>query len=323
MAGTWKNFKLAMKDKRSGKSKLTPSNDILKKEEVVIQRLSSEVSGKAQKCSRVGPREFVPYEYEEMSLKNIKDACKKHFASTIGKTMVCDILAGEQGPSCTSLDQIPDLRVVYLRFIEQGRDDGLGDDGLDDDVGRPKRKCHATGELFAKSLPVTKVPIPSKAFPKSLSVLEMLKLGKVISQKTENIELFTFDINDMAWSSTPVTAEFSIAKEPFGKGGFREAFKARSKTPEFHNRGWVVKKYLNAAIDVIQQTNQTVEQHTKKVVQMHMLTKNFTLKLEEELKKEGNYEFYGESVKYKSIFMGRMKGESEEHEWVTVEEFIE
>jgi hypothetical protein len=36
MAGTWKNFKLAMKDKRSGKRKLTPSNDILKKEEIVI-----------------------------------------------------------------------------------------------------------------------------------------------------------------------------------------------------------------------------------------------------------------------------------------------
>ena len=32
--------------------------------------------------------------------------------------MICDVLAGEQGPSCASLDQIPDLKVVHVRFIE-------------------------------------------------------------------------------------------------------------------------------------------------------------------------------------------------------------
>ena len=34
--------------------------------------------------------------------------------------MVCDILAGEQGPSCTSVDHIPNLRVVHIRFVETG-----------------------------------------------------------------------------------------------------------------------------------------------------------------------------------------------------------
>ena len=32
--------------------------------------------------------------------------------------MLCDVLAGEHGPSCSSLDQIPDIRVVYIRFNE-------------------------------------------------------------------------------------------------------------------------------------------------------------------------------------------------------------
>ena len=32
--------------------------------------------------------------------------------------MVCDVLAGKQGPSCTSLERIPDLKVVHVRFIE-------------------------------------------------------------------------------------------------------------------------------------------------------------------------------------------------------------
>ena len=90
MAAAWKIFKTAMKEKRTGK-KGGVSHDILAREEVVIQRLSAEMSGKAQKYSRIGPREFVPYDYEEVTLANIKSACKKHFASIIGNDMLCNI----------------------------------------------------------------------------------------------------------------------------------------------------------------------------------------------------------------------------------------
>jgi hypothetical protein len=109
----------------------------------------------------------------------------------------------------------------------------------------------------------------------------MLKLGKVVDDQigTEPIELFTFDIDAMAWSRNSSTVEFSIEKEPFGTGGFREAFKARSKTREFANVTWVVKKYLKSAEDTIAETDQTVEQHTRKVVQMHMLARNFAWNL--------------------------------------------
>lgn len=92
----------------------------------------------------------------------------------------------------------------------------------------------------------------------------MMKLGKVINEKsTVGIELFRFDLTDMVWSNLPLTIEFNIAKEPFGKGGFREAFKATSKMPEFHGQQWVVKRYLASAVDIIKQTKQTVEQHKK------------------------------------------------------------
>lgn len=70
----------------------------------------------------------------------------------------------------------------------------------------------------------------------------------------ERMELFKFDLADMAWSSQPFMAELSIRSEPFGKGGFREAFKATSKTPTFQVQQWVVTKYLKSAIDVIKET---------------------------------------------------------------------
>ena len=287
-----------MKEKRTGKRK-APSHDIAQKEEIVIQRLSSEVSGKAQKYSRIGPREFVPFDYEEVTLDNIKNACRRHFASIVGERMVCDVLAGEQGPSCSSVQQIPDLKVVHVRFIEPNDRDVDAEDRMELDrlpLKRPFRRANT------QSLPVTKVESPSKTFPKSLSVLEMMRLGKVINGSTVTIDLFTFAIADMTWSS-PSVVEFSLAKEPFGEGGFRKAFKATSKTAGFCNQQWVVKRYLESAVDIIQRTKETLEQHTKKVVQMHMLARNFTKTLEKELQLNGNLELYGKTLTYNKIYM--------------------
>lgn len=51
-----------------------------------MQHMSSNVSGKAQKCSRIRPRKFVPFDKcKELSLENI-DACKSTSASIKRKT---------------------------------------------------------------------------------------------------------------------------------------------------------------------------------------------------------------------------------------------
>ena len=59
MADAWKNYKQTIANIRLGNQskKKIPSNYILKKEEIVIQRLSANVSGRAQKYLRIGPRE--------------------------------------------------------------------------------------------------------------------------------------------------------------------------------------------------------------------------------------------------------------------------
>ena len=97
MSEAWKKFTTAMSNKRANKKLNRSGNaNILKKGEIVVQRLSSEVHGKAQKYARVGPREFVSFPYEDITFKNRKDACRKHFDSRIGEHMVSDILAGDQ-----------------------------------------------------------------------------------------------------------------------------------------------------------------------------------------------------------------------------------
>ena len=122
MAAEWRNFKAKMKTKRIGKGKgkkdtVSAFND--ENDTKFVQRLSAEVSGKAQKYSRIGPREFVSCEYVEFTIENIRRACEKHFA--VDKSMSCDILAGEQGPSCNTVKQIPDFRVIHVRFVDMER----------------------------------------------------------------------------------------------------------------------------------------------------------------------------------------------------------
>ena len=310
MADVWKNYKQTIANKRTGKKK-TPSNDILKKEEIVVQRLSTEVAGKAQKYSRIGPSEFVPYEYDEITISNIEKACMKYFASTIGKNMACDIVAGEQGPSCTSLDHIPDLRVVHIRFVEA---QGVS---ITEVPRPPKRKYVETAS--AKWSPCNKQSSPIKHCPKSLSVLEMLKLGKVIKEKSsyDSIELFAFDINEMAWCRDS-TVQFSIAKEPIGQGGFCEAFKATSKAGEFKSRDWVVKKYLQSTEDTIAKQirllNNILQKSFRCTCWLELLHRNSSRSWKKNLN-----EFYGTTLMFRKIFMGKMEGE----QWVTVEEFID
>ena len=160
--------------------------------ELVVQRLSSTVSGKAQKHSRVGPQEFVSFPYEEMSINNIKSACEKHFWSVTEGGLVCDVVAGDQGPSCRMLDQLPDTKVIHVHFIECELET------IQDTSGSPSKRIKKTRNLFGGS--------PSKAdtmdklkkhYPKSLSISEMLKLGK---KCMTTVELFTFDLQSMSRS---------------------------------------------------------------------------------------------------------------------------
>ena len=78
-----------MKEKRTGKQ--GKSKDPRRnKEEIVVQRISADVTGKAQKYSRIGPREFVQvgFDDDESTIEKIKGACLKHFAPQTGRTIL-------------------------------------------------------------------------------------------------------------------------------------------------------------------------------------------------------------------------------------------
>ena len=110
-------------------------------------------------------------------------------------------------------------------------------------------------------------PSPSKFGLRTLSVVDILKLDKVINKNTTSVLIYHFSLADMVWSKLQTAVDFTIKPEPFGIGGFRQAFHATSDHKDFKNTKWVVKRYLPKAIKDITETNQTLEEHTKKVVQ--------------------------------------------------------
>ena len=189
---------------------------ILKRGELTVQRLSSEVSGKAQTFSRIGARIFVPFaEYEEITLPNIKLACEKHFLPTAGKSVMCGVLAGEQGPSCSTLEQIPYLKQIHIRFIQRQEQNHVDSNVYltPDDLPKKEKRTASSVPTVSSFVEMQSPWSPKhiKVFPKSLSVSDMLKLGQVVQKKaTTLIEMSSFELDPLGWSLTATTIEFNI-----------------------------------------------------------------------------------------------------------------
>lgn len=79
-----------------------------------------------------------------------------------------------------------------------------------------------------------------------------------------------------------------------------------------------MKKYLPKTLKFIQELEQTVEDHTKKTIQMQSLARNIAESLYARVKAVYRNEF-GESFIYTNIFMGYLEG----GEYVAIEEFID
>ena len=171
----WNIFKKKMTEKR-GSKKNTSGVKILEEECVTVQCLSAKVLGKAQKYTRVGAQEFVPFEYDEVTVENIKRACLSHF--DVREGCICDVLAGEQGPSCSSVKQIPNLNIVHVRFVE-------GEEKVVKTEEILRKKAHKTNviNISPNASPIKLTPKvctarKCKFIPYSMSAVEMLKLER-------------------------------------------------------------------------------------------------------------------------------------------------
>lgn len=243
---------------------------------------------------------------------NIKAACVKHFNSSLE----CDVLAGERGPSYSDASQIQNWKLLHVRFVEP-----------DESVCASKEETKSIPSLppvyvDEPSRSEPNVPSPKKttdkgkvpsSVPASISLSQMLKLGKIIQPKVDivTLQLQEFSITEM-WQE-PFKAKFLLQRESFAKGGLREAFIAKAISGMPTRGKYVLKKYQKDKEENVLQYSPTLEEHTRKIVQMNALARNFAQSLELERPKD-----YGETFSYEKIYFSSINGEC-----ITLERFIE
>ncbi len=341
---TWEAFREKMKDKRCKKARSTGNvnkgvsqgSQILLNKELVVQRLTAEVSGKAQKYNRIGAREFVPFDEEDVSIVSIKAACERHYKSLSEEGLVCDVLAGDQGPSCSSIEHIPNLKVIHVRFIKPtNTPTSFLPPAFSQSNLRENSICGTKSEFVRVNESSVKRKIASercssspakKPVPKSLTVSQMMKLGKLIdpseSKKSQTmvIEVFNFDFSSFTWSMLPQITEFIVENQPLGEGGFRKAYKAKSCSSGFVGKEWVIKRYLeNVVKEVTNDLGQSMEDQTKKVIQMHHLSKNFADQLSKVVNQKKISDKFGPVLQFQVVYFGKIQATGE---CVTIEQFI-
>lgn len=214
----WDNYKekVAKKRMRRGEEK----GGTGPKGGLTVQRLSANVEDKCQKYSRIGPLTLVPCE-KELTLKNIKDACKTYFNTELE----CDVLAGERGPSFTDSGQIQNWKVLHVRFVES-----LEHPTNLNKQRRPQSEPAggSPSKSYSQNPPLRQTSVnvgPSPSVMRSVSLSQMMKLGRVIVPDTDvvTLRLEEFCISRMEWLE-PFEVTLSVERKPFANGAFREAF---------------------------------------------------------------------------------------------------
>ena len=289
--------------------------DILQHKEIIVQRLSADVTGKAQKFFRMGPQEFVKYYEDDITIEGIKNACNEHY-----KLANCDVLVGERGPSARHLDHLSTLNIVFVRFLERPSETLISKEDENDsslslpstsNLIRQKRPIYDNLEPVSKN--ITPKPPPRKLsceVPKSISLTEMLKMGKTIENtlKSVNLKLEKFDIGQRYWVTVKEGWEWKVEEKPFANGCFRNAYKVTSYYEL--KKEWVLKKLI---LDPMKERSLNKEEECRRTVQTHMLAKYFTDQLASTVD-----DSYGEIFLYNEIYLARL----EDGEYATIEEYL-
>ena len=153
----------------------------------MVQRMSSEPTGRSKKYEPLETKEFVDFSTcEELTIDNIKMAYESHYNAPHGS---CDVLLSDRGPSCFLTEQIQQTKLYLVRFINL--DDGtmrkqpklmpqmVGSSlGNRSEFEKPQKRRHNSSFSLSQSQG------PESTFPKSVSIGDILKARKHIASQT-------------------------------------------------------------------------------------------------------------------------------------------
>ena len=230
-----------------------------------------------------------------------------------------DILAYEQGPSYSWLDQIPSFKVIYVCFIRPESGKSIPSETLELNIfqSQPQRKkmrksviSHSVVSQHSEKYSV----FCGATKPFSSRYVEIWEDHQSRREEILNVGVEVFDIESKEWVVLgPVS--FLIEVAPFGEGGFRYVFKASSNHHKFRDATYVIKRYKTPSLENIEILKQSPEIQSRKVVQMNSLARNLAARSSDRCATV--IEDFSKIV-YNKVFFGKIY----ENEFVTVEKFI-
>ena len=169
-------------------------------------------------------------------------------------------------------------------------------------------------ELNTSPINTGKAAVPEETqYPASISIDVLLKAGQLIKPERKNqvsLSLERFNIKEQEWVSVEKSLDLLVETESFSSGGFRNAFLGVCKDEQ----KWVIKKYNDKAVETITETlKSSVEDHTRKQIQMHCAARHLTNVFSTKAPKA-----FGECFKFNRAYYTVYQGQP-----ATVEEFVE
>ena len=275
-----------------------------------------------KKFEPLDTRDFVEFSSsDELSIENIKEACKKYFDMPPG---TCDVLLTDHGPSCFLTKQITGKKFYMCRFLEQPEAEKKRPKGQSAPGVQSRAKLLDTtpasfvstrghGE-FVKTTNASFPSVTSTAFPKSVSVAGLLAASKLVEPpdlSPVSLVLESFNVSEKRWS-TVGTLNAMLEKTKFSEGGFRDAFIARSTQKEMPTK-WVVKKTkTESQANITANLNLTNLQHTRKQVQTNAVARSLAMSFARKTPAD-----FGSCFNCKKVYFSMTDDNP-----VTVEEFI-
>ena len=128
--------------------------------------------------------------------------------------------------------------------------------------------------------PALALPAPSKILA-SVLLSAMVQIGKLIQPKVDavTLQLEQFDLRAREWLP-PFEVKVSLNKEKFARRAFRDAYKATVISGELQpGEKYVLKKFKEEQTKEVERLFHSIEDHTRKIVQMNSLARNFAMKL--------------------------------------------
>lgn len=258
-----------------------------------------------------------------MSLDNVKRACEKYYGEPEGS---CDVLYSERGPSCIEDDQIIGKKVLLVRFLATAKVStdynnsqkcsDLHQRDLSSIYNKSRNAYSDSTSSIKRRKRIVCSSINSSVFPKSVSIADVIKAGKLVKPKEEyttDIVLESFDINEKKWFKSD-SKLFHVEKEHFAEGAFRYAFKAYTME-NYVNKQYVIKKFKSSTWkNVAHSYGMSLEEHTRKQIQMHMAAQAITNRLKKRTKSLASFEQF---FIYNNVYVANLANEP-----VTVEPFV-